>query len=62
MYLIIGQQQQPSEIPLVESGEGSMYADLTPTRRGREAVSERPSAQEDKKTKGDNISNTTEII
>ena len=27
-------------------GEGSVYADFTPTWRGREAVSDRPSAQE----------------
>jgi len=35
---------------------------LTLPRRSREVISERPSAQENKKTKGDNISITTTII
>lgn len=41
------QQQPPSKIPQVESREGRAYADLTPTRRSRETVSGRPSAQKD---------------
>lgn len=33
-------------IPQVIFGEGSLYAHLNPTLQGREAVSNRPSAQE----------------
>ena len=45
------QQQQPSIIPQVGSGEGNMYADLTPTPKGREAVSRRPSAQKSNRSR-----------
>ncbi|XP_060170108.1 protein DGS1, mitochondrial-like isoform X2 [Lycium barbarum] len=44
----------------VGSGEGKVYADLAPTFRGREAVSERPSAQEKTRQKGQIRTNISE--